>query len=323
MFKTPGTINSVTASKKSTSTKLPVFRLVASTGAQPNMNQEPTGCEPSAVPAQNVQIPNGVKPPPVYKPALANLQPKASLVYRPAAQIASCLPSRIFGKAETQPVGVLFPTPTTQQNRQLHSPPPFRPFATQRAAQTKNVVWPPHHGAHNAFFSAQPVIQRSSTGTAAAIATAAVPTVAVPTSVAAAAAAAVPMAAVPTSASAATAAAASPAMKVLSAQELAQAVIDEFKRWNKVEYYATGVTGRTRDGKCDQTITTTQPDFVAARGIYGKVLAENIPPYYNRNGHSRGEGYKATDIMVSTDRGFGIGIAKMVFHIWGAFHADS
>lgn len=110
-----------------------------------------------------------------------------------------------------------------------------------------------------------------------------------------------------------------PVVRALSADELANAVIAQFKAWNKDDYYATGVTGPTPNGKTDQTITTTQEAFTLAREIYGMFLADQNPVYHHRYALSRGEAYEATDIIISTDNMFRNTLPKMVFHIWGKF----
>jgi hypothetical protein len=105
---------------------------------------------------------------------------------------------------------------------------------------------------------------------------------------------------------------------VLTADDLEKAVLAEFAKWNKTAYYPTGATGPTASGKTDQSITTTQSAFTTAvAAIKTALSAQN---YYVRNALSRGEDYKASDIIISSDSGFKATIPKMIFHIWGAFN---
>jgi hypothetical protein len=104
---------------------------------------------------------------------------------------------------------------------------------------------------------------------------------------------------------------------VLDAEGLAAALMFQFESWDKKTFYPTGVGGPTSNGRTLQTIVTTKEEFVAAHQIYAPQLSEL--GYHCRSALSYGEGYEATDIIVSTDSGFSKSFPKMVFHIWGKY----
>lgn len=104
---------------------------------------------------------------------------------------------------------------------------------------------------------------------------------------------------------------------VLDAEGLASALMFQFECWDKKTFYPTGVGGPTSSGRTIRTIVTTKGDFAAARQIYEQQLSEQ--GYHCRSALSHGEGYEATDIIVSTDPGFSKSFPKMVFHIWGKY----
>lgn len=103
---------------------------------------------------------------------------------------------------------------------------------------------------------------------------------------------------------------------VLDAEQLANSVLKQFGEWDKKNFYPTGVTGVTVNGKTDRTITTTKEDFDRARTIYEPVVKSAGYHVFNIS-RSKGENYKATDIIICENiNGQG---SKMVFHIWGVF----
>jgi len=110
-----------------------------------------------------------------------------------------------------------------------------------------------------------------------------------------------------------------------TAKELKDSVEVEFAKWEKLPpqdkaFYATGHGGPTPGGKTDQTWTTTQKEFTLAFDELKDFLAKQNPKMFIRSALSKGEGYQATDILISSDSGFKTGIPKMVFHVWGKFN---